>query len=51
MNWVKTGGPVKKHEISEGEGLLHLAIFLVYTWQENKTKQKRREREIEREGY
>ncbi len=49
MNWVKTGGPVKKHEISEGEGLLHLAIFLVYTWQE--TKQKRRAREIEREGY
>lgn len=49
MNWVKTGGPVKKHEISEGEGLLNLPIFLVYTWQE--TKQSRREREIEREGY
>ncbi len=49
MNWAKTGGPVKKHEISEGEGLLHLAIFLVYIWQE--TKQKRRAGEIEREGY
>lgn len=43
MNRVKTGGPVKKHEISEGEGLLNWPIFLVYTWQE--TKQNRRERE------
>ncbi len=51
MNWVKTGGPVKKHEISEGEGLLHLAILSRVHLAGNKTKQKRREREIEREGY
>lgn len=51
MNRVKTGGPVKKHEISEGESLLNWPIFLVYTWQETKQNRREREGEIEREGY